>query len=192
MAVSVNALSSSLSRARVLQVLALFQVSLCSPNMHRQISFFLQALIEDLKGSDPDFIYELADEVRTLAVDHKVASQGQANRTLICMLACKDLALCPISQRASRARSSWDRLTVLEKMALKQAVRMPRRAHRTKALLNLAGVEEEAEPILRTHDVTCLSWTTGIGFDHDVRADADDTMTRSPTRGAGETKRMSL
>ena len=71
---------------------------------------------------------------------------------------------------------------------------MPRRAHRTRALLNLAGVKEEAEPILRTHDVTRrVTWATGIGFDHDVvRSDADDTMTRSPARGAGETKRMSL
>ena len=92
---SVNALSSSFSRARVLQVLALFQVSLCSPNMPRQISFFLQTLIEDLKGSDPGFIYELADEVRTLAVDHKVASQGQPNRTLICILACQGPCVVP-------------------------------------------------------------------------------------------------
>ena len=159
-----------------------------------QMSVFLKALIEDLKGTDPIFIYELADEVRTLAVDHEVALQVPANRTLICILACKELALCPISQRVSRARSSWDRLTVLEKMALKQAVRMPRRAHRTRALLNLAGVEEEAERILPTHDVTPhLSWVTNILFDYDVvRADSDATMTRSQARGAGDTIRISL
>ena len=160
--------------------------------MPGQMSFFLQALIEDLKGTDLIFIYELADEVRTLAFDHKKASQVPPNRTLICLLACKELALCPISQRVSRARSSWDRLTMFEKMALKQAVRMPRRAQRTRALLNLAGVKEETEPILGTHGVTRrVSWATGIGFDHE-ETDADDKMTQSPARGAGETKRMSL
>jgi len=147
----------------------------------------------DLQGTESGFIYELADGVRTLAVDHNVASQGHANRTLICILACKEYASCPISQRESRARSSWNRLTLRERTALKQAVRIPRRALRSRTLLNLAGVEEEAKLILGTHDVTCrVSWTTSIGFDHDVEADSDDTMTRSPASGAGETKRMSL
>ena len=92
--------------------------------MPRPMSLFLQTLIEDLQGTKSGFIYELADEVRTLAVDHNVASQGQANRTLICILACKEYASCPIPQRESRARSSWNRLTVREKTALKQAIRI--------------------------------------------------------------------
>ena len=89
--------------------------------------------MEDLWGTDPVFIYELADAVKTLAVDHNVTSQRQANRTLICILACKAFASCPSSQREkSRAWSSWDRLTVLEKKALKQAVRIPCHALRSR------------------------------------------------------------
>ena len=149
--------------------------------------------MEDLWETDPVFIYELADAVKTLAIDHNSTSQRQANRTLICILACKAFASCPISELKSRAWSAWDRLTVLEKKALKQAVRIPSHALRTRTLLNLAGVQETAQPILETHDVTHhVSWATGIRFDPDATAGLQATMRWSQASGPGATTRMSL
>ena len=161
--------------------------------MPHKMFVFMQGVMEDLRGKDRIFIYELADAVRTLAVDHNVATQGQANRTLICILACKSYASCPIPQRERTARSSWDRLTVLEKMELKKAVRIPRCALRVKTLLNLAGVEEKAPPILWKDDTTQhVSRATGMGFDHEVSGDSVASITWSRANGARVTKHLSL
>ena len=162
--------------------------------MPRPMSLFLQTLIEDLQGTESGFIYELADEVRTLAVDHNVASQGHANRTLICILACKEYASCPISQRESRARSSWKQVDCAREDGVEAGSTnsSPCTPLQDSVEPRWSGGGSQADPG-DAMTVTCrVSWTTSIGFDHDVEADSDDTMTRSPASGAGETKRMSL
>ena len=92
--------------------------------------------------------------------------------------------------------STWDRLTVLEKKAFKHAVRIPGKALRTRTLLNLAGVEERAQPIHGKRDVSNhVSRAKHVRFDFVNRADMNATNTSSTSskaRGATATTRVSL
>ena len=157
--------------------------------MPLQMTVFMQALIEDWWGTDPIFFYEMADVVATLAIDDNTLTGNQANRTLMCILACKAFASCPIPQRRSRLWSSWDRLTVLEKRALKQAVRIPRRSLRNRTLLKLAGVEETAQP----RDVSNhVSGAKHVRFHVRERADVNGAKSSRKARGATASRRVSL
>eukprot|EP00450_Noctiluca_scintillans_P031550 CAMPEP_0194551336 /NCGR_PEP_ID=MMETSP0253-20130528/96170_1 /TAXON_ID=2966 /ORGANISM="Noctiluca scintillans" /LENGTH=161 /DNA_ID=CAMNT_0039398793 /DNA_START=28 /DNA_END=513 /DNA_ORIENTATION=- len=161
--------------------------------MPLQMAAFMQAFIEDLWGTDPLFFYEMADVVATLAIDDNLLTRGQANRTLICILSCKAFASCPVSQRMSRMVSSWNRLNVLEKRALKQAVRIPRPSLRNRTLLKLAGVEERAQPIPGTLDVgNHVSRAKHVRFHVHDRADANATKSSNKARGATPTRRVAL
>jgi len=126
----------------------------------------------------------MAEVLATMAIDDNVLTVGQANRTLIFILACEAFAACSTERNRSRMLSSWDRLTVLEKKALKHAVRIPRRSLRTRTLLKLAGVEERAQPIHGKDDVrNHVVRAKHVRFDVSERADVNDTKTSSKARG---------
>merc|ERR1712136_390113 len=130
--------------------------------------------------TEPIFFYEMADVVATLAIDDNVLTVGQANRTLIFILACEAFAACSTERNRSRMVSSWDRL-------------IPRRSLRTRTLLKLAGVEERAQPIHGKDDVrNHVVRAKHVRFDVSERADVNDTKTSSEARGATATRRASL
>jgi len=121
--------------------------------------------------TEPIFFYEMADVVATLAIDDNVLTVGQANRTLIFILACEAFAACSTERNRSRMVSSWDRL-------------IPRRSLRTRTLLKLAGVEERAQPIHGKDDVrNHVVRAKHVRFDVSERADVNDTKTSSKARG---------
>merc|ERR1712136_159224 len=100
------------------------------------------------------------------------------------MGACEAFAACPTERNRSRMWSTWDKLTLLEKQALKHAVRIPRHALRTRTLLKLAGVEERAQPIPGKDDVSShVSRAKHVRFDVNNRADVNATKRSSKARG---------
>jgi len=139
------------------------------------LSMLLQAGEEHLFGTDPGFVYEMADVVGTLDIDPNEVQRDHPKRTLMCILACQRLASFPCAQHQRLAQNSWDSLTLLERRNLKKAVRLSSGRLRTTTLLALAGVQ----PISDGDHVRFRVRKYGTSF-------------ACPARGARAIKRMSL